>query len=103
VQAVVQHVPPARFEGREFTSPSANNKMLIRLRHSALTDFLAVYLYRAQLHISVANISQSHNISANQIRQDAMARRAAALASQQDEGDGDENEANVKSESDCED
>ncbi|ESZ94608.1 hypothetical protein SBOR_5019 [Sclerotinia borealis F-4128] len=46
----------------------------IRGPQSALTDFLA-----------------SHNISANQIRQDANARRAAALASQQTT-EGDENE-----------
>jgi hypothetical protein len=62
------------------------------LRHSALTDFLAVYTCYALPDISVANIPQSHNISANQIRQDAIARRAAALTAQQGEGDGDENE-----------
>jgi len=48
----------------------------------------------------LTNLPQSHNISANQIRQDANARRAAALASQQAETPAESNSAAEEEESD---
>lgn len=60
--------------------PPVRGARAIRGPQSALTDFLA-----------------SHNISANQIRQDANARRAAALATQQGLNGGDDDDDDAAS------